>query len=225
MVDVFEDGTLFRRRDRTTAYDAKGYSFEREKFTFRILGGLTMKIDALKELMPPPDEPLYPGSLKEWREFQERTGIRFPEDYFAISHTYGSGRFLAGEFKVANPFDPDDEKFSERELATLHETRSTSPKDVPYPLYPEQSGLYPFGIDGNGNTFLWITDDDPNAWAIACFNSEDHSESVNHSLVEFLVLLATNKLKIQRRKFWGNDFSADHLEFVPRRLPRQRKRM
>lgn len=183
-----------------------------------------MNTDALKVLMPPPNEPLFPGSQKDWVEFQKRCGLQFPQDYFAISHIYGSGRFFAGEFKVANPFDPDDGQLVDRELARFRETRTRNPAEVPYPVFPEANGLYPFGIDGNGNTFLWITNENPNGWAIACFNSEDYSESVNLTLVDFLVLLASNKLPIRRSKFWGNDFSADHLEFVPRQLTRRRKR-
>jgi hypothetical protein len=177
-----------------------------------------MTIDRLKLLMPPPPEPLYPGSRKEWSAFQKKIRLRFPEDYFTLVNAYGSGRFLAGEFKVANPFDPDDERFADRELRTLRENKANAPYAVPYPLYPESGGLYPFGIDGNGNTFLWLTEGGPDEWAIACFNSEDYSEVVKLALIEFLVLLATNQLKINRRKFWGSDVSEELLEFRPRRL-------
>jgi len=183
-----------------------------------------MTIDNLKLLMAPPADPIYPGSQKEWSAFQKKIGLRFPRDYFTLVNTYGSGRFLAGEFKVANPFDPNDEGFAEFELKRLRETKASAPNEVPYPLFPESGGPYPFGTDGNGNTFLWITDSGSDKWAIACFNSEDYSETVNHSLIEFLVLLASNLLEINRKKFWGSDFPKDQLEFMPRRLPGRRPR-
>lgn len=183
-----------------------------------------MKIDKLKLLMPPPAEPVYPGSPQEWRAFQNKIGLRFPEDYFILVNAYGSGRFLAGEFKVANPFDPDDEDFANLELIRLRETKKEAPGEVPYPLFPESGGLYPFGIDGNGNTFLWLTNGVTDKWAIACFNSEDYSEVVDHTLIDFLVLLATNELEINRRRFWGADFPEDQLEFIPRRLSASRRR-
>lgn len=183
-----------------------------------------MGMDRLKLLMPPPAEPVRPGCQAEWQAFQRKVGLRFPSDYFALLNTYGSGRFLAGEFKVANPFDSEDERFAETELTRLRETKAAVPNEVPYSLFPEPGGLYPFGIDGNGNTFLWLTDGRPDGWPVACFNSEDYSEIVNHPLIDFLVLLASNQLDINRRKFWGSDFSEEHLQFMPRPLPTRRQR-
>ncbi|MEZ5941523.1 MAG: SMI1/KNR4 family protein [Planctomycetaceae bacterium] len=183
-----------------------------------------MGIDKLAALMPPPEDPLFNGTQEQWDRFKREVGLELPEDYFLVVTTYGSGRFLAGEFKVANPFDPDDQDFASFELTRLREMRERSPEDVPFALYPEEGGLYPFGIDGNGNTFLWKTNSNPGKWEIVCFNSEDYSESVNHSLIEFLVLLATNKLDINRRKFWGSDVAADSLEYVPRRVSRKRRK-
>ncbi len=185
---------------------------------------MVVTIDRLKLLMAPPAEPLYSGSRKEWGAFQKKVGLRFPEDYFTLISTYGSGRFLAGEFKIANPFDPDDEGFADAELARMRETKKDFPDEVPFPLFPESGGLYPFGIDGNGNTYLWITAANPGEWAIVCFNSEDYSEAVRHPLIEFLVLLATNELAIKRRKFWGCDFTEDQMKFMPRKPPAHRGR-
>ncbi|HEV3385364.1 MAG TPA: SMI1/KNR4 family protein, partial [Gemmata sp.] len=82
-----------------------------------------MKLDRLKQLMPPPAKPIYPGSKKEWSGFQKKIGLNFPTDYFSLVNTYGSGRFLGGELKIANPFDPDDERFAELELTRLRETQ------------------------------------------------------------------------------------------------------
>jgi hypothetical protein len=183
---------------------------------------VTTSIDRLASLMPPPTEPTYPGSRAEWESLQKKLGLQFPEDYYSLLNAYGSGRFLAGEFKVANPFDPGDSAFADVELRTLRDRRDNAASEVPYPLFPEPGGLYPFGIDGNGNTFLWLTQGKSETWPIACFNSEDYSELVKHRLPEFLILLATNRLRINRRKFWGSDFSGDQLEFIPR--PPRRKR-
>ena len=48
----------------------------------------------------------------------------------------------------------------------MRETKDDYPDEVPYPLFPDSGGLYPFGIDGNGNTFLWKTEANANKWAI-----------------------------------------------------------
>jgi hypothetical protein len=181
-------------------------------------------IDDLKRLMPPPAEPLNRGSEKEWSAFQKRIGLQFPEDYFTVVYNYGSGRFLAGEFRVNNPFEPADAASVEREFRTLRENKDRSPVEFPFPVFPETGGLYPFGIDCNGNTFLWLTQGKPREWPVVCLNSEDYHEIVSLSLIEFLVRMATNQLNINRRKFWGNDVAEDQLEFRPMRPPARRGR-
>jgi len=181
-------------------------------------------IGNLKRLMPPPAQPLNAGSMNAWSAFQKRIGLRFPEDYFIVVRTYGSGRFLAGEFRVNNPFEPADAASVEREFKTLRENKENSPAEFPFPVFPESGGLYPFGIDDNGNTFLWLTEGEPQEWPIVCLNPENYHETVNLSLIEFLVQMATNQLGIDRQRFWGNDVSQEQLEFIPRRPPARRGR-
>ena len=65
-----------------------------------------MTLAALTKLIQPPAEPVYSGSRKEWSAFQNKTGLEFPNDYYEVATTYGSGRFLEGEFKVANAAEP-----------------------------------------------------------------------------------------------------------------------
>lgn len=183
-----------------------------------------MTIDDLKQLMPPPEAPLFPGSNKDWNAFRKKVGLKFPNDYFTVVHTYGSGRFLGGEFKVANPFDPDDGDFADFELTRLRDIKQAGYVPIPYPLFPEPGGLYPIGFDGNGNTYLWITNPDSDEWPIACFNSsEDYHEVVNYSLIEFLVRMATNQLEIKTERYWSGNIESDQLTFQPRRLSVRRK--
>jgi len=172
--------------------------------------------------MPPPAEPIYPGSRKEWSAFQKKVGLRFPEEYFTLANTYGSGRFLSGEVKIANPFDPDNQSFADRELKTLRETKEIAPAEVPYALFPEAGGLYPFGINGNGHTFLWLTEGGPDEWPILWYTPANYSKVVHHSLSEVLVLMASNKLKISYRHV-GTFEPSGEAEFVPRQLRRKPK--
>ena len=95
--------------------------------------------------MPPPAQPLNRGSEKEWSAFENNIGLRFPEDDFTVVYTYGSGRFLAGEFRY-NPFEPADAASVECEFKTLCKNKKRSPVEFPFPVFPESGGLYPFGI-------------------------------------------------------------------------------
>ncbi len=175
-----------------------------------------MTLSKLHLIMPPPTEPVFPGTENDWIVFQNRIGLTFPVEYFAVVNTYGSGHFLDGEVKIANPFDPDYDRWVELELRTLRDRQS----NFPFPIFPESGGLYPFGLDGNGNSFVWKTDGPANTWPIVCLNGEDHWEAVKYTLSDFLVRMASNSVEVDRRKFWGL-FSGE-VRFEPRKLPNRK---
>lgn len=174
-----------------------------------------MTIEQLKQVMPPPPEPVFPGSKKEWQAFEKRVGLKFPDEYFIVIHEYGSGRFLSGEVKVINPFDSDSEGFAERELERFRASRLECP--LPFP----DVGIHPFGFDSNGTTFFWKTDGPPNEWEIVIENGA-YWASFKHTLTGFLVLLASNGLDVDRRKILG--VFEGEATFEPQKLPRRTRK-
>ena len=181
-----------------------------------------MTLSSLMNLIPPPAEPVYTGTRAEWDAIQDNMKIVFPKEYYEVCYVYGSGHF-SGEFLIANLFDPEARDYGFAELTRFDEARERDPHEVPYPLYPEAGGIFPFGMDGNGNTFAWLTKGRPNQWPIVCFNSEDYSEITRHSLTEFIALLIANSLEINRSKFWGPG-SKYSMIFVPKQIARKKGR-
>lgn len=176
-----------------------------------------MTVSELQKIVAPPEDPVHSGDLKRWQAIEEAIGIEFPKDYFAIAVKYGSGEFLSGTLEIANPFDPAYETWIEYELKKLRRSQEDSPEDMPYAVFPEADGLFPFGRDDNGNRFLWQMSGEPDNWPIVCRSSEYHWATVKESLSEFLCLLITNKLKIKQTDFWGSPFAKDDWLFEPQR--------
>ena len=46
------------------------------------------------------------------------------------------------------------------------ETERDWPHRVPYPIYPDQPGLLPWGNDENGNDYYWLTEGAPDTWRV-----------------------------------------------------------
>ncbi|MEV0975052.1 SMI1/KNR4 family protein [Microtetraspora glauca] len=43
----------------------------------------------------------------------------------------------------------------------------------PFPVYPNPGGLYPWGVTDNGDTCLWLTDQDPEKWTVVITDGAD----------------------------------------------------
>ena len=182
-----------------------------------------MTIDELIQIVFPPSEPVHTGSREEWADVEKRFGVRFPDDYFEVAQNYGSGEFLSGTLEIANPFDPKYEVWLNYELKKLQRYQRDDPDEMPYAVFPQSDGLLPFGRDDNGNRFFWITRGEPNTGPIVCRSGAYHWEVVQSTLTNFLQLLITNKLDIDRKNFWGSDFLKEDWAFEPARSKSRRR--
>lgn len=174
-----------------------------------------MALYDLVSVVAAPEHPVHSGELKKWKAIEQDVGIRFPDEYRAIAEKYGSGEFLSGTLEIANPFDPAYGTWLQYELKKLRHAQEDSPEEVPYAVFPDPDGLFPFGRDDNGNRFYWRMSGEPNSWPVICRSSEYHWATVNHTLTQFLSLLITNKLKINRTDFWGSPFAKEDWRFDP----------
>lgn len=174
-----------------------------------------MSITELKNLVPPPPNPIHVGDADRWTEIGKSIGIELPSDYFDLCAAYGSGEFLAGPLEIENPFNPDYRVWVEYELNKI---RRCSPDDVPFPIFPDANGLFPFGRDDNGNRYYWlITMDRP--WPIVCGSHEYTDwESVDYPITEFLTLLLKNELEINYDNYYGDGFDPEDMIFEPRKI-------
>jgi hypothetical protein len=172
-------------------------------------------IDELLAVIPPPENPIDAGTLERWPSVIERVGIALPDDLRDIGIHYGSGRFANGEIQIFNPFAEGYTTLVECECQILRDLRGADPEEVPFGIYPERSGLFPWGRDYNGNTMLWLTNGDPNEWTIVLAAEEGGYEHWDLPLATFLAKVFTHQIKCV---IWPL-FPANQRNFKPKARP------
>ena len=158
-----------------------------------------MPIDALLRLVPPPPKPTEVASLKKWRDIERKLGTKLPSDYREFVFAYGTGLF-AGFYRVYNPFAASEYIALLPQVQTVCEMerdfKEREPDLVPYPIYPDPGGLLPWGNDENGNYYFWLTEGEPDEWAVAQNGVRGKGYSTHPcSMTEFLTRVLQKKIK------------------------------
>ncbi|MFE0021010.1 SMI1/KNR4 family protein [Amycolatopsis sp. NPDC059021] len=138
----------------------------------------------------------------DWEAVERELGTPLPADYKELLTRFPAGAFR-GSIEVENPGQ------SAEELATVKRTNEqlleifADPDTgyltrVSYRLFPEPGGLYPWGNNGAGGTFWWITDSaDPDTWRIAYNDRDDwheHPGPMSKIIHELLVSTGTDNI-------------------------------
>jgi hypothetical protein len=115
----------------------------------------------LKNLMPPPARPRVETSdANAWKILQRQFGVTFPSDYFELVCTYGHG-CMDDFLWLPDPFSSGWLQLVMRRLQAMYESRAVQyGKTVPYALYPERGGLFPWAYTDNGDTIYWTVGED-----------------------------------------------------------------
>ena len=70
------------------------------------------------------------------------------------------------------------------------------PDEVPYPVFPDAGGLFPWGGTDNGDAMHWLTIGTPSEWTVAINESRGPMwEEYDCSMVEFLVRLLSGDIR------------------------------
>jgi hypothetical protein len=129
--------------------------------------------DELGALLVPTGELVRPSV--DWAQVEAEVSMRLPGDYKRFVDRYGAGS--VEEFP--HIFHPTVgivlAGTAAAELDGLHEYRSydhREPGDVPFPVWPEPGGLYPFARTMDGDCCYWRTADaDPDRWTVVLSES------------------------------------------------------
>jgi len=128
-----------------------------------------MTLENLVRILPPPTHPYNIGTPNEWATIEEALGFVLPTDYKQFTHTYGTGR-IAGFLVVRNPFVASDSdnllRAADDTLEYLRAAREIDAETVPYPLYREPEGLFPWGTTDQEQTLLWHRVGSPDQWTV-----------------------------------------------------------
>jgi hypothetical protein len=131
-------------------------------------------LERLRQLLPPPADPVEPGRPDGWAEVEAAIGTQLPGDFKAFTELYGSG--MVDDFLyLFNPFAAGQDGNllveKDRVLAAYRQTRARFPDRLPLPPFPEEGGVLPLGRTENGDELYWVTKRDPDDWPVALLES------------------------------------------------------
>lgn len=156
------------------------------------------------KLVPPPTNPVAPGSPDAWKQVEEEMGTSLPQDFKDYIQAYGAGQW-ADFFGIQNPFykwkHPQASKswkaWIGKRFELYEEFQQKWPNDTaPFPLFPKPEGLLAFGYNDNGGTLCWQTIGDPNSWRIVCLDGKlsEQYDVFDMTLTGFLDSLVSEKI-------------------------------
>jgi hypothetical protein len=128
------------------------------------------ELEILKQLIPPPEEPVCPDG--DWRAIEVQLGIEFPDDYKRFIADYGSGSlqsFLHIWNYLALPAEQDPKEIIQQ-ITTEYEYDQAAGYDINFVAYPEPGGLIPFASTDDGNYLNWRTAGAPDDWSVVAYD-------------------------------------------------------
>ncbi len=146
----------------------------------------------LRVLVPPPRRPNRPEG--SWAAVEAAIGLRLPEDYKAFLDVYGVGAFNHC-LDVHHPFHVSREGYREDWVAFAGYYEGWREfREIPYPIFPEASGLLPFGLLGDVHALGWLTEGEPHAWPFVYHGREaGFAQLAGQSGVEAVLEIVTGR--------------------------------
>jgi hypothetical protein len=155
-----------------------------------------MALNLLLTVLSPPDKPVEVPSTEAWKTIEKEL-CPLPADYKAFVNQFGTGtidRFIW----ILNPASKNPYlNFSQIKpiLDGLRELKKSG-EACPYPLFPEEGGLLPFGKSDNGDVLYWLTIGEPERWLIVVNAARDASyEKFPCDMTSFLEGILTRRYR------------------------------
>ncbi|MBK8255236.1 MAG: SMI1/KNR4 family protein [Polyangiaceae bacterium] len=163
---------------------------------------------SIQSVLPVPKKVVDAPKPADWAFIESAIGTPLPADYKEFLQTYGSGT-ISNYMRVLNPFSTTElwlEKVRFR-LSIYHSSRRNNPvpgftlppplapvNSMPYPIFPESGGVFPWGHTENGDGLLWLTQGNPNEWKVVAETRSFRYAEFPGTMTEFLTALLSGKL-------------------------------
>ncbi len=138
--------------------------------------GGTRELEDLIRVVRPPESSIDAGpeDSEVWRDVEFRLGLELPADLKRVIEAYGSGAWGSALWTL-NPFSRDPDLNLERRAHDLlgadHRIRRGDPRDIPFALYPEKHGLFPWAVTAGGSRLYYLTEGPVQSWQIIAFEA------------------------------------------------------
>lgn len=158
---------------------------------------------------------------RSWALVEQDLGTALPSDYKMLLTRFPGGVFRRIEIDspVANERAWANYKHALEELLQILGDEDLEYLDkVDYALYPEPGGLLPWGSDGQGGTFCWITDSgDPDGWRIT-YHDQSADEWREHPgpVTQLLYEILTSRGKDNLLRWDLMDLPVEYIPFADR---------
>ena len=156
-----------------------------------------MGIDTLAQQLSPPTTPVDAPTEDDCLRAIAQLRIRPPEEYLRFARLFGVGS-IGQELFVFIPWATNENldliRQAPNQLAALAELKRAAPHLVPFPLWYEPGGFFPWGVSNNGDIFGWLTQGLQGNWKTAVVWEGDPPEVFDLSMTEFLCGLLSGTL-------------------------------
>ncbi len=158
-----------------------------------------MSLEQLENIFPPPDIPLELPTPEQWR-FVEASIGRLPNDYHRFINKYGTCA-IDSFIWIFNPASKNPNlnlaNQIERQLGVLKDINESG-LEPNIPLFPEPTGVLPFGITDNGDVLLWETNKYSDTWTVSVLPSRS-SPLIKFSMdmTNFLAAICEKRIHCQ----------------------------
>jgi hypothetical protein len=176
-------------------------------------------VSSLTKLISPPVHPTYNGRAPDWNVIERILEMALPADFKQLINIYGTGCF--GKFLYPlTPFAPFGTSLNllsgTRQLLSLYKSgqKEFPQYSPPFPVYPSESGLFPWGITVNGDTLFWLREGNPNEWPTVVCDSKfsENYDQFDLTATEFLYRLFSGEITVN---VFPDDLVTAPREFTP----------
>lgn len=134
-------------------------------------------LSKLERLLLPPASSAY--TSPDWVKVESEYSIQLPADYKAFVERYGGGSiddflWVIDPFSRSPHMNFDKSEYFRESYALM---KVDFPQDYPRPPYPTHGSFWPWAFTENGDTLVWVVDDEPDSWPVA-LHSADQGEEV-----------------------------------------------
>ncbi len=172
---------------------------------------MTLEVDRLARLAGLLGVQPGPQGSFDWGAVEESLGSRLPADYKLLYGSLPDGWIR----EFVRIIRPGGAGFPVPGLEDMRVWRKDGQGSFPYPMFPDEGGLLPWGVGPGGEAFCWLTEPgDPGKWPVVAADADGTRWRTfgGGGVAEFLIEVASGRYDAS---FLGVDLAARGPVFRP----------